>query len=89
MTIFTPIKNPNSFKNATVTLKLFYNYLNKHTSFEFIFENLIILNFYLKNAFVVIYMKFKLGVFIFSCKMGRVEFFLYFFLKNRVGWNFF
>jgi hypothetical protein len=26
--------------------------------------------------------------FIFSCEMGGVEFFLNFFLKNRVGWNF-
>ena len=31
----------------------------------------------------------KLRVFIFSCKMGSVGFFLTFFLKNRVGWIFF
>jgi hypothetical protein len=31
----------------------------------------------------------KLRVFIFSCKMGRVDFFSNFFLKNRVGWIFF
>ena len=39
------------------------------------FENLIILNFYFKNAFFVIYMNFKRRVIIFSCKMGRLEFF--------------